>query len=477
MTGMTFGSVLTYFAEITQIPRPSKHEEQIRAYLRRFAEAHGLSFVEDAAGNICIRKPASPGMEAAPCVVLQGHMDMVCEKDPGRAIDFTTDPIEVVEENGWLSARGTTLGADNGIGMALALDVLTSDVRCGPLECLFTVDEETGMTGADSLEPEMLSGSLLINLDSEEEGSICIGCAGGIDTSVEIPYTPCPAPIDALYFRLEVDGLLGGHSGTDIHLGRANAVKILTAFLQSVPQMTLCEISGGNLRNAIPRHAFAVFGVPVSETASVQAAFARFSAAVCEQYRTVEPHLSLSLLPESLRESAIPRETADALLAGLAACPHGVLAMHDVIPDLVQTSNNLASVQTKPSGIFVTTLARSMDDHEKYGVAELVRQAFLPAGAVVVSSGEYPGWMPDPDSRLLKTAVRVYTGMFGAPPEITATHGGLECGLIGGRYPGMAMISLGPTVVGAHSPKERLEVASVARVRQYLAALLAETGE
>ncbi len=473
---MTFGSVLTYFQEIAAIPRPSKHEEQIRDYLRTFAETHGFSFVEDAAGNICIRKPAYPGREDAPGVVLQGHMDMVCEKDPGRAIDFTTDPIEVVAEDGWLTARGTTLGADNGIGMALALDVLTSDVRCGPLECLFTVDEETGMTGANSLEPGMVAGRLLINLDSEEEGSICTGCAGGIDTSAEIFYTRCPSPMDDIYYRLEVDGLVGGHSGTDIHLGRANAVKILTAFLRTVPRMVLCEMSGGNLRNAIPRHAFAVFGVPVSDTASVEAAFARFSAAAAEQYQTAEPNFSLSLLPESPNECAIPKETADALLAGLDACPHGVLAMSDAIPDLVQTSNNLASVQTDAARILVTTLARSMVDREKYEVAERVRQAFLPAGAVVVSSGDYPGWTPDQNSRLLKTAVSVYTGMFGTEPAITATHGGLECGLIGSKYPGMAMISIGPTIVGAHSPKERLEIASVARVRAYLAELLERIG-
>lgn len=473
---MNPGHALHYFEEITKIPRPSKQEEKIRAYLLRFAGDHALAADEDGMGNICIRKPAAAGCEGMPTVVLQAHMDMVCEKDLSSPVDFTTDPIQTKMDGDWIQGCGTTLGADNGIGIALALAVLTTDINAGPVECVFTVDEETGLTGAKTLSAEFFTGALLINLDSEEEGAICTGCAGGVETVAAIPYAPVPAPADYLYYRLDIDGLTGGHSGIEIHLGRANSVKLLAEFLHRISGAVLCEISGGNLPNAIPRHAAAVFGVPDSETGEVEKTFAAFAAEAVERYQTTDPAISLSLLPASFSGKSVPRAVADGLITALHDCPSGVLAMSDVIPGLVQTSTNLSSIHMEEGDIITVTFQRSAGELEKHAASENAAKIFRRAEAKISTRSEYPGWMPDATSSLLKTAVTTYEELFGTQPQITATHAGLECGLLRTHHPNLAMISIGPNITGAHSPKERLQISSVERVWLFLQRLLENIG-
>ncbi|MDE2443240.1 MAG: beta-Ala-His dipeptidase [Methanocorpusculum sp.] len=471
---MNHGHVLQYFEEITGIPRPSGHEEKIREYLLSFAKSHGLFAKTDTAGNVCIRKPAAKGFENSAAVVLQAHMDMVCEKDPAKAINFQTDPIETVTEGDWMHACGTTLGADNGIGIALALDVLAADIPAGPIECVFTVEEETGLTGAEAVCPDFFTGAMLINLDSEEEGSICTGCAGGVETFAAISWKPLAAPINDVYYRIDIDGLTGGHSGTDIHRGRANAIKILAAFLHRLPDAAVCELSGGNLINAIPRHATAVFGVSPEQTAEVEKMFAQFKEEMICAWSSTDPGISLSLLPESPQEQAIP--SAAAIIDALDACPNGVLAMSRTIPGLVQTSTNLSSIRMQDRSLIIATFQRSVIEEEKREAAKMVAAVFQKCGAGITSRNEYPGWTPDPSSPLLQMAAAVYEDLFGTEPEITATHGGLECGLFRRNYPVLDIISIGPNVLDAHSPKERLQISSVENVRRFLAELLKEIG-
>ena len=473
-TLMINGHVLQYFEEITKIPRPSGYEAKMREYLLSFAKSHGLLTKTDAAGNVCIRKPAAAGFEDAAVVVLQAHMDMVCEKDPEKAVNFQTDPIETITKGDWIHACGTTLGADNGVGIALALDVLTAKLPTGPIECVFTVEEETGLTGAEAMGPDFFTGKMLINLDSEEEGSICTGCAGGVETFAQVSWEPYPAPMDDVYYRIDIDGLTGGHSGTDIHRGRANSIKILAAFLRRIPDADICELSGGNLINAIPRHATAVFGVPAKRTAEVEQIFAQFSEEMRERWSSTDPGISLALLPESPRDEMIPSATK--IISALDACPNGVLAMSSTIPDLVQTSTNLSSVRMDGRSLLVATFQRSVSQNEKREASEMVANTFQSCGAEIHTSSEYPGWMPDPSSPLLQTAITVYTNLFGETPKITATHGGLECGLFRRNYPALDIISIGPNILGAHSPKERLQISSVEKVRLFLAELLKEIG-
>ncbi|MDR0981236.1 MAG: beta-Ala-His dipeptidase [Methanocalculaceae archaeon] len=471
---MNHGHVLQYFAEITTIPRPSGHEEKLREYLLSFAKNHDLFATEDAAGNVCIRKPAAAGFEGSSAVVLQAHMDMVCEKDPAKAINFQTDPIETVTEGDWIHACGTTLGADNGIGIALALDVLAANIPTGPVECVFTGEEETGLTGAEAVNPDFFTGKMLINLDHEVEESICTGCAGGVETFAVIVREPVAAPMNNVYYRLDIDGLTGGHSGTDIHQGRANAIKILAAFLHRLPDAAVCELSGGNLINAIPRHATAVFGVSPEQAAEVERMFAQFKEEMIGAWSSTDPGISLALLPESPRDDAIP--SAAAIIGALDACPNGVLAMSRTIPGLVQTSTNLSSIRMQGRSLIIATFQRSVADAEKYEASAMVAEVFRKCGAEITTKSEYPGWTPDPSSPLLQTAVAVYENLFGKEPAITATHGGLECGLFRRNYPALDIISIGPNILGAHSPNERLQISSVEKVRLFLAELLREIG-
>ncbi len=473
---MNHGPVLEYFEEITKIPRPSKHEEEMRKYLLAFAKEHHLFVREDAAGNICIVREPSPAGKDAPTIVLQSHMDMVCEKDLTKAINFEEDPLETEIDGDWICAKGTTLGADNGIGIAYSLAALTESLQAGRIECLFTVDEETGLTGAKAVSPEMFTGSLLINLDSEEEGSICTGCAGGVETIARVSWVQEPSPIENLYFRFVVDGLSGGHSGMEIHLGRANSLKILAEFLAEVPKATICRLSGGNLPNAIPRHAEAVFGVPAMDAAQVEHIFAGFEREITGKYRETDPNISLSLLPESPESESIPAGVAAQLIKALNRCPNGVIAMSRTIPGLVQTSTNLAAIRMEKNSLTITTFQRSVAESEKAAVSQTVAELFSGCGAVVTTENDFPGWMPNPASPLLKTAVLVHERLYGSAPLITATHGGLECGLFRTVRPELDMISIGPNITGAHSPKERMQISSANRVWQYLCEIIEEIG-
>lgn len=459
-------SVFGYFEEICQVPRPSKREEKIIAYLRTFGESHGLETHVDAAGNVLIRKPATPGMETRKGVVLQSHIDMVCEKNNDVTHNFLTDPIETEIDGDWLRAKGTTLGADNGIGVATELAVLTDPtLEHGPLECLFTVDEETGLTGAYALQPGFISGDILLNLDSEDEGQLFIGCAGGIDSVGTLRYTDVAVPAGYLTLRVSVKGLKGGHSGSDINAGRANANKVLGRFLTQAEQrydLYLCEIDGGNLRNAIAREAHAVIAVPEADKHAIVAHANVFAAEVQGEYNVADPGLQVLIESEEPRTTAIDRDTTHRLLQIIYACPHGVIAMSQDIPGLVETSTNLASVKMKPDHLIrIETSQRSSITSAKMDVVQMVHTVFELGGAEATSGEGYPGWKPNPHSEILEVATESYRRLFGKEPLVLAIHAGLECGLFLDKYPGLDMISFGPTLVGVHSPDERMLIPTV----------------
>lgn len=472
-------AVWVYFDQITQIPRPSKSEERIIAYLIDFAKSHNLEYRKDATGNVVIRKPATKGMERCPTVILQSHVDMVCEKNSDISFDFTRDSIRTRIVDGWVKATGTTLGADCGMGMAAELALLASvDVPHGALECLFTVDEETGLTGAFGLAPDMLSGKYLINLDSEDEGQIFIGCAGGIDTVATFNFRKEEPPKNYLFFRLDVSGLLGGHSGDDIDKGRANSNKVLTRFLWMICaqdiDLRLTYFDGGNLRNAIPREAFAVFGIPAREEKGVRRDFEAFRQALQQEYGTVEPHLDVALSEMPAPDAVIDPQTQSNLLNGLCGLPNGVLAMSPVMPGMVETSTNLASVKFVGELLIeVTTSQRSSIQSARDAAAASVESVFRLAGAHVSHSSGYPGWTPNPSSHLLDITRRAYERLFDRPPVVRSIHAGLECGLFLEKYPSLEMVSFGPTLRGVHSPDERLEIASVDKFWRLLLEVIA----
>ena len=453
------------FDEITRVPRPSKHEEQIIAWLIAFAERHGLDYERDAIGNVVIRKGATPGRESAPVVVLQSHMDMVCEKNSDTQHDFMRDPIRTYVDNGWLKAHGTTLGADCGIGMAAALAVLVDPtVEHGPIEALFTVDEETGLTGAFNLGESMLTGKYLINLDSEDDGEIFIGCAGGVDTLATFKYRREAIETPSAFYRVSVSGLCGGHSGDDIDKGRANSNKLLARLLSLGAEqfaLRLAHFDGGNLRNAIPREATAVVALPVEHSEAFEALVNDFAAAVKEEFRITEPNMAFSLTAAEECE-IIDAKAQKALLRAIIGLPNGVLAMSAALEGLVETSTNLASVKFEGrNSIVVTTSQRSSVESAKLYARESVAAVFALAGAKVVHSDGYPGWTPNPDSRLLDLCCQSYRDLFGAEAKVRAIHAGLECGLFLERYPSLEMVSFGPTLRGVHSPDERIEIATV----------------
>ena len=458
--------VFKYFAEICQVPRPSKKEEKIIAYLKAFGEKHNLETKVDEAGNVLIKKPATPGKENLQTVVLQSHVDMVCEKNNNVEHDFLTDPIETEIDGEWLKAKGTTLGADNGIGVATELAILADDtIEHGPLECLFTVDEETGLTGAFALKEGFMNGDILLNLDSEDEGELFIGCAGGIDSVAEFTYKEVEVPAGYFFFKVEVKGLKGGHSGGDIHLGRGNANKILNRFLSQMStkyDLYLCEINGGNLRNAIPREAYAICAVPEVEN----------------ELAVTEPDLKLVLESETPRAKAIDQDTTARLFKALYAVPHGVYAMSQDIPGLVETSTNLASVKMKPDNVIrIETSQRSSILSARNDMANTVRAAFQLAGAKVSFGEGYPGWKPNPHSAILEVAAASYKRLFGVDAKVKAIHAGLECGLFLDKYPSLDMISFGPTLTGVHSPDERMHIPSVDKFWRHLLDVLANIPE
>ncbi len=465
-------SVFHYFEEICHVPRPSKKEERIRQYLTDFAESHGLEYKVDEAGNVLIRKNASAGKERLKTVVLQSHMDMVCEKNGGVEHNFDTDPIETYIDGDWLRAKGTTLGADNGIGVATELAVLADrNIEHGPIECLFTVDEETGLTGAFALKEGFMNGDILLNLDSEDEGELFIGCAGGAGTTAEFPCPMVQAPEGYFFFRVAVKGLTGGHSGDDINKNRANANKILNRYLTALMQrygMCLCEIDGGNLHNAIPREASAVCAVPMAHKEDVRVDLNVFLAEVENEYAVTEPNLIMELESESPRREVMEAEAMKRFLLAVYAVHNGVYAMSQDIPGLVETSSNLASVKQKDGKIIVVTSQRSSILSSRKDMSQAVRAAFELGGASCVTADGYPGWKPNPSSEILGIAVESYKRLFGAEPKVKAIHAGLECGLFLEKYPSLDMVSFGPTLRGVHSPDERMLIPTVEKFWNHL---------
>lgn len=463
-----------YFEEICKVPRPSKKEDKIIQFLLEFAELNNLEAKKDKAGNILISKPATPGLEKRKIIILQSHMDMVCEKNAGTNHDFENDPIVPVIEGEWVTANGTTLGADCGIGMAAQLALLSSNsVTHGPLECLFTVEEETGLGGAFALEPGFLTGKTLLNLDSEDEGEIFVGCAGGIDTVAQFTYNAEPAPENYFAVRISVKGLLGGHSGDDINKGRSNAIKILNRFLWQVQRkydLYLSEFDGGNLRNAIAREAFAVILLPSDKKESLTADFNIYRAEIENEVLITEPGIELKL--ESVNEKparVMDKDSMMKLINSLYACPHGVISMSYRMPGMVETSTNLASVKFSGANkISVATSQRSDLKTGIYDASAMVQSLFILAGADVKQGDGYPGWTPNPDSEILKLAKESYKRLFNIDPVVRSIHAGLECGLFLEKYPEMDMISFGPTLRGVHSPDEKIEIDSVDKFWKHL---------
>ena len=469
--------VFHYFEEICQVPRPSKKEEKIVAYLKAFGEAHQLETRWDEVGNVLIKKPATPGMENRKTVVLQSHVDMVCEKNNDVEHNFLTDPIQTEIDGEWLKAKGTTLGADNGIGVATELALLADNtLEHGPLECLFTIDEETGLTGAFALKEGFMNGDILLNLDSEDEGELFIGCAGGIDSVAEFEYQETEVPAGYFFCKIIVKGLKGGHSGGDIHLGRGNANKILNRFLSDAFKkydLYLCEIDGGNLRNAIAREAHAIVAVPESAKHDLRTDLNIFAAEVQAELSVVEPDLQLIMESETADHKAIDKDTTKRLLQAIYACPHGVFAMSQDIPGLVETSTNLASVKMKPHHIIrLETSQRSSTGSSKHDIANMVRTVFEMAGAKVSFGDGYPGWKPNPHSEILEVAAASYKRLFGVEAKVKAIHAGLECGLFLDKYPSLDMISFGPTLQGVHSPDERMLIPTVQKFWDHLLDIL-----
>ena len=458
-------AVWRYFGELMNIPRPSKHEEQVSAYLQEFGKEHGFETLVDEVGNVLIRKPAHKGYENAPGVCLQAHMDMVCEKNGDKQFDFLTQPIQAFVEDGWLVGDGTTLGADDGIGVAAALAILDDNtIEHGPLECLFTVDEETGLTGAANLHTDWLKSSILLNFDDEDEGEYCIGCAGGIDTTVAIDYTTRPVPANESSYRIKVSGLQGGHSGDDINRGRGCAIKILNRILWNATEQCkvgLARIDGGNLRNAIAREAWADIVVAYDHEMQFKEMVSTFAEHIKFEFRSTEPNLSIELLPIEQPQCLIDRQTQYNLINALFACAHGVLAMSREIENFVETSTNLASVKMDDHQIHIATSQRSSVESAKHAAAQKIEATFRMIGAHVSHGDGYPGWTPNPDSRVLRVGVETYKRMFGHDPIVRAIHAGLECGLIGEKYPHMDMISYGPTLRGVHAPGEKIEIKTV----------------
>ena len=454
------------FDAITRVPRPSKREGRIIEYLVDFARSHAIDCERDDAGNVVMRIPASAGCEAVPVVTLQSHMDMVCEKRGDVEFDFDRDPIRTRVEDGWVRAEGTTLGADCGIGMAAALALLLDPpAEHGALEALFTVDEETGLTGAFNLGEGMIGGKYLINLDSEDEGEIFIGCAGGVDTVATLRCEREKAPAGYLYYRFDAADMLGGHSGDDIDKGRANSVKVAARFVATAAAkcgVRLARIEGGNLRNAIPRESYAVVGVAKGQETELMAMFESFADEIKAEYHMAEPRMRLTLTPVPAPDTVFAASSQQALIGALMGVACGVLAMSQTVKGLVETSTNLASVkEPQPGSVVITTSQRSSVDSAKEYAMLMVESVFRLAGAEVAHSDGYPGWAPNPESLLLRRTTECYLRLFGSEAQVRAIHAGLECGLFLEKYSHLEMVSFGPTMRGVHSPDERLEIASV----------------
>lgn len=469
--------VFEQFAKINAIPRPSKKEEKMIEYLRQFGESRGLETKVDETGNVLIRKNATKGMEGRPTIILQSHMDMVCEKLPEVNIDFEKDPIQTYVDGEWMKAKGTTLGADDGIGCAIELAILDSDnIEHGPIECVFTRDEETGLTGAEGMKAGFMTGSMLINLDSEDEGQIFVSCAGGRNTTATFTYTKEQAPEGSFFIKASLKGLIGGHSGDDINKKRANAVKLLARFLYQTQErygIRLASFNAGRLHNAIPRDGIIVFAVPFDKKEQVRADWNIFATDVEEEYHVTEKTMEFSM--ESCEpESVLPQNVSTRLIQALQAVDNGVFAMcqDEEIAWLVETSNNVASIVTTDENVVIVASQRSNVMSALDNQAATVKAVFQLAGADVVQGEGYPAWKMRADSKLTALTVETYKKLFGKDPKVLGIHAGLECGLFSEKYPDLDMVSFGPTLRGVHSPDERLHIPTVEMVWNHLLAIL-----
>lgn len=467
-----------HFYSLTQIPRPSGKKEPIGTFLEDFGKSLGLETLRDEIGNVLVRKPATAGMENRKAVVLQAHMDMVPQKNSGIAHNFETDPIDAYIDGEWVTARDTTLGADNGIGVATAMSILASkDIPHPAIEMFITVEEETGMFGAFGLQPNFLKGDILINMDSEDEGELYVGCAGGIDANVEFRYEETKVPEGDLALKITLKGLKGGHSGVDIHLQRANANKLMFRFLKEAVadyEARLASIEGGSLRNAIPREAFAVITVPADGVNDIIELAATYEDLFTVEFDGVEESIRFTAEPTDLPTGLIPEEIQDDLINSVTSCPNGVFRVIPEMPSVVETSNNLAIVKSDGKSVVCKCLIRSSVESRKQELASMIQSNFATAGAKIEFSGDYPGWKPNLKSPILKEMTRVYEQKYNITPKIMIIHAGLECGILGIHYPNMDMISFGPTIRYPHSPDEKVNIATVQKFWDFLLATLAE---
>ena len=468
--------VWSHFEDLNAVPRPSKKEERVIEFIMNFGQKLGLATKRDKVGNVLITKPATPGMEERPTVVLQSHLDMVHQKNNDTDFDFSSQGIQSYIDGEWVKAKGTTLGADNGMGVAGAMSVLSSNDLVHPkIEALFTIDEETGMTGAKYLEPGFITGDVMLNLDTEDDDELCIGCAGGIDTNVKWNYAEQDCPNGFKAFTLTVKGLKGGHSGMDIHLGRGNANKIMNRVLyelQSKLQLAVSSIDGGSLRNAIPRESVAL--IAIDDADSMMNTVKDIEMKVQAELGSADPACVIEIAEAAMPKKVMEKSAQKQLLQAIYAMPNGVYRMSVEIPDLVETSSSLARIIIKEGLFSSQSLQRSSVDSAKMDLANSIRSCFELIGADVEQTGEYPGWTPLPKAPILKTMRQLYVDMFNEEPQVKACHAGLECGLIGKHYPNMHMISFGPTIKNPHSPDEKVHIASVAKYWNFLKKTLEE---
>lgn len=469
-------SVWNFFYQLTQIPRPSKKEDRVSQFVANFGRDNGLETIVDEVGNVILRKAAYQGYEKSKMITLQGHLDMVPQKNGDKIHDFEKDPIEAYIDGEWVTANGTTLGADNGIGVAIILAILADkSLACGPIEALFTIDEETGMTGVEMLQPNVLKGEVLINLDSEEEGILTVGCAGGINVNIEKCYIEENAPINSVAYVFEAKGMNGGHSGTDINLERANANRIAFRFLYQAEKLCnirIAEYVGGDIRNAIPREAKATIVVPKAKSAQFEALVAEYDSIFKAEYIDTDKEITVFAYPTNMPEKVMSLADQSALIRAVSVCPNGVQRMSRAVEGLVETSNNLAVVKIGNGTFESKNLTRSSVESAKMATANTIAALYELVGATVVFEGGYPGWKPNINSEILKVMSQVYNQLFGIVPAISAIHAGLECGLLGSKYPNMDMISVGPTLLYPHSPDEKVNIASVEKYYRFIQEVL-----
>jgi dipeptidase D len=464
------------FSDLNAIPRASKKEQRIIAFIKSYGESLGLPTMVDKVGNVIIKKPATPGMEDRVTIALQSHLDMVHQKNSDSSFDFDTQGIDMYVDGDWVKAKGTTLGADNGIGVATIMSILASkNIAHPPIEALFTIDEETGMTGAMGLTGGLMDAKIMLNLDTEDDHELTIGCAGGVDVTANGKYNSESVPEGFQSFSLTVKGLTGGHSGMDIHLGRANANKLMNRLLHHASEkykIRISSVDGGSLRNAIPRESKAEISVMEIHAAALGEFIKDQLAVFKKEYHTTDPNLDIVIEPIQRKTSCMEEDMQNKILRAVYACPFGIYRMSPEIKGLVQTSNNIARVIIKEGEFTIQCLTRSSVDSEKMDLADTIRACFELCGGIVTNTGSYPGWTPDPDASIVKLMAELYEERYHSKPNIDAVHAGLECGILGANYPGMEMISFGPNIVGAHSPDERVQISSVQKFWEFLLEIL-----